>query len=117
MDLESRAKKLWVNLTVGPIVPMMVWENEDRVIARANDTLTGLGGSVWCADLDRAQRIANQIEAGTIWINSNEKPRPDAYFSGHKESGIGGEGGRYGLYQYVNTRVVHMYKESVGKSS
>ncbi|TVY84825.1 putative aldehyde dehydrogenase FUS7 [Lachnellula suecica] len=101
----------------GPIVPMMVWENEDDVISRVNDTLTGLGGAVWCADLDRAQRIASKIEAGTIWINSNEKPRPDAYLSGHKESGIGGEGGRYGLYHYVNTQVVHMYKVDVGKSS
>jgi acyl-CoA reductase-like NAD-dependent aldehyde dehydrogenase len=72
---------------------------------------------IWCADLDRAQRIASQIEAGTIWINSNEIPHQDAYSSGHKESGIGGEGGRYGLYQYVNTQVVHMYKQNVGKAS
>jgi acyl-CoA reductase-like NAD-dependent aldehyde dehydrogenase len=96
---------------------MMVWENEEEVISRVNDTETGLGGSVWCADLDRAQRLASQIEAGTIWINSHEKPRPDAYFSGHKDSGIGGEGGRYGLYQVMNTRVVHMFKDKVGKDS
>jgi len=96
---------------------MMVWENEDEVIARVNDTLTGLGGAVWCADLDRAQRIANQIEAGSIWINSSERPRTDSYFSGHKESGIGGACGRFGLYQYVNTRVVHMSKTNVGNIS
>ncbi|KAF4631036.1 hypothetical protein G7Y89_g7095 [Cudoniella acicularis] len=101
----------------GPIVPVMIWETEEDLISRVNNTQTGLGGSVWSADLERARRIGTQIEAGTIWINSFEKPLPQAYFSGFKESGIGGEGGRHGLYHYVNTQVIHQYKVDVGKSS
>ncbi|EHK97551.1 putative Betaine aldehyde dehydrogenase, chloroplastic [Glarea lozoyensis 74030] len=99
----------------GPIVPMLQWEDEDEVIARVNDTTTGLGGAVYCADLDRAQRLASRIEAGNIWINSNEKPLPNAFFSGWKESGIGGESGRLGLYNYMNTQVTHLYKADVAK--
>ncbi|RDL36030.1 ALDH-like protein [Venustampulla echinocandica] len=100
----------------GPIVPMMKWDNEAELLARVNDTNTGLGGAVWSSDLEQAQRIAKQIEAGTIWINNNEMPLSRAYFSGHKESGIGGEGGRLGLLAYMNTQVIHMYKSDVGRS-
>lgn len=98
-------------------MPMLQWEDEDELIHRVNDTNTGLGGAVYCADLDRAQRLGSRIEAGTVWINSNEIPLANAYFSGRKESGVGGEGGRHGLYAYLNTQVTHLYKQNVGKSA
>ncbi|KAF3002316.1 hypothetical protein E8E14_004694 [Neopestalotiopsis sp. 37M] len=97
----------------GPIVPVMKWKDEDEVIRRANDTLTGLGGAVWSDDLVRARRIADQIEAGTIWINSFEKPLPQAHLSGYKQSGVGGEWGREGLMAYCKPQVVHCYKAPV----
>ncbi|CAG8975805.1 hypothetical protein HYALB_00008246 [Hymenoscyphus albidus] len=101
----------------GPIVPMMKWKDEDDVIARVNDSDTGLGGAVYSADTDYAQKLGNRIEAGTIWINSNEKPLASAYFSGQKESGLGGEGGRHGLYEYMVAQVTHLYKNDVAKSA
>lgn len=85
-------------------------------MARVNNTLTGLGGSVWSSDLERANRIAQRIEAGTIWINSHEKPDPRGHFTGHKESGIGGEWGVHGLYSYCNVQSIHQYKLDVGKT-
>lgn len=94
-------------------MPVMSWTNEEEVIARVNDTTTGLGGTVWSADPDRAKRLASQIEAGTIWINGFEKPLPQAYFSGYKQSGVGGEWGRHGLMPYMNAKVVHSYKANV----
>ncbi|KAL3426725.1 aldehyde dehydrogenase [Phlyctema vagabunda] len=97
----------------GPIVPIMPWSTEEEVISKVNDTETGLGGAVWSADLDRAKRIAREIESGTIWINSFEKPLSQAYFQGFKQSGVGGEGGRYGLLTYMNVQTTHIYKESV----
>ncbi|GAD97180.1 hypothetical protein NECHADRAFT_43411 [Paecilomyces variotii No. 5] len=97
----------------GPIVPVLSWKTEEEVIQRANDTNTGLGGAVWSSDLDRANRVADQIEAGTIWINSFEKPHPLGYLAGHKESGLGGEWGTAGLLSYCNTKVIHYYKNSV----
>ena len=87
------------------------------MIRRANDTTTGLGGAVWSSDLERAERIAHQIEAGTIWINSYEKPLPNSYFSGHKQSGIGGEWGEQGLLSYCNAQAIQFWKAPVGKTS
>jgi acyl-CoA reductase-like NAD-dependent aldehyde dehydrogenase len=104
-------------LTVlGPIVPMMPWTTEEELLTRVNDTRTGLGGAVYCADHERAVNIAKQIEAGTIWINSFERPLPNAFFGGHKESGIGGESGEQGLLAYMNAQAIHLYKADVGKT-
>ncbi|KAI0528461.1 aldehyde dehydrogenase [Xylaria digitata] len=97
----------------GPIVPVMRWKDEEDVIRRANDTTTGLGGAVWSNDLERARSIADRIEAGTVWINSFEKPLPQAHLYGYKESGIGGEWGREGLSAYCKPQVTHYYKARV----
>ncbi|WZH50151.1 aldehyde dehydrogenase domain-containing protein [Fusarium acuminatum] len=97
----------------GPIVPLLKWRDEAEVIDRANDTPSGLGGSVWSRDIERARRLARHIEAGTIWINSFEKPLPQAYLSGHKESGLGGEWGRKGLLAYCKSKVTHLYKSKI----
>lgn len=96
---------------------MMPWSTEEELIPRVNDTRTGLGGSVYCADIERANRIAAQIEAGTVWINSFEKPLTQAVFAGHKESGLGGELGKHGLLAYMNPQVIHLYKTDVAKTS
>ena len=96
---------------------MMPWTTEEELLTRVNDTKTGLGGAVWCADHERANRIAKQIEAGTIWINSFEKPLPNAFFAGHKESGICGESGEQGLLAYMNAQVIHLYKNDVRRTA
>ena len=88
----------------------MSWSDEGDVIARVNDDPTGLGAAIWTSDMSRANSVAEQIEAGTIWINSFEKPLPQAYFSGMKESGLGGEWGNQGLLAYCNVQTVHRYK-------
>lgn len=91
----------------------MKWSDEERLMTRVNDTLSGLGGAVWSNDLARAHRIAAQIEAGTVWINSFEKPLPQAFLVGHKESGIGGEGGKQGLLAFLKPQMIHFYKSPV----
>lgn len=97
----------------GPIVPVLSWSDEDELLSRVNDTTTGLGGAVWSSDIDRAHRIASRIHAGTVWINSFEKPLPQAYLAGHKESGVGGEWGRHGLLSFCNPQIFHYYKSPV----
>ncbi|KAH6988266.1 aldehyde dehydrogenase [Ilyonectria sp. MPI-CAGE-AT-0026] len=82
----------------------------EEPFGKVNDTNTGLGGSVWSADLERAERLARGIEAGTAWINHFERPLPQAYFSGHKQSGVGGEGGQHGLLAYTKAQCLHVYK-------
>lgn len=98
------------NSRPGPIVPVLPWTSESDVIARANDTNTGLGACVWSSDIARARRIADEMDSGSVWVNSYEKPHGKAFMSGWKESGIGGEGGVQGLKGYCNTRVVHVMK-------
>ncbi|SLM36819.1 aldehyde dehydrogenase [Lasallia pustulata] len=95
----------------GPIVPCQPWTSEPEVIARANATNTGLGACVWSKDVARAVRIAAQLEAGSVFVNSSEKPVPQAVFGGHKESGIGGEWGSTGLLAFCNAQVLHVYKD------
>jgi acyl-CoA reductase-like NAD-dependent aldehyde dehydrogenase len=94
----------------GPIVPTQPWSDIEEVIARANNTNTGLGACVWGKDVEEASRIARRLEAGSVFVNSWEKPSPQAIFGGHKESGIGGEWGKTGLLAFMNAHVIHVYK-------
>ncbi|KAI7152033.1 hypothetical protein KC352_g28212, partial [Hortaea werneckii] len=95
----------------GPIVPTQPWSDEEEVIKRANNTNAGLGACVWGKDIERAERIGKRLQAGSVFINSWEKPTPQAFFGGHKESGIGGEWGKEGLKAYCNAHVMHTYKQ------
>ncbi|KAI2778842.1 aldehyde dehydrogenase [Daldinia loculata] len=93
-----------------PIVPVMSWSSEDDVIARANLDNAGLGASVYTPDLDRAQRIARQLESGTVWINQFERPHHAGFFGGWKLSGFGGELGKQGLLHYCHTQSLQIAK-------
>jgi len=73
----------------GPIVPLMTWSDEDDVVSRANNTKMGLGASVWSSNLDEAARIARQLDAGSVWVNTHLELDAHAPFGGHKESGVG----------------------------
>jgi acyl-CoA reductase-like NAD-dependent aldehyde dehydrogenase len=90
----------------------MSWSTEEEVIAKANNTHMGLGASVWSADLERANRIARQIEAGNVWVNTHFEPDPRVPFGGHKESGIGYEWGVGGLKSYCNSQTLYLKKKA-----
>ena len=94
----------------GPIVPILSWSDEDDVIARANLDNAGLGATVYSKDLDRAERIARRLEAGSVWINMNEKPNHATWFAGFKDSGFGGEMGQLGLLSYTYIKSIHFAK-------
>jgi acyl-CoA reductase-like NAD-dependent aldehyde dehydrogenase len=86
----------------GPIVPLLKWSSEEDVIARANASALGLGASVWSKDVPRAQRMAEQLEAGSIWVNTHFEVAPNVPFGGHKQSGIGMDWGEVGLKGWCN---------------
>lgn len=88
----------------GPIVPVLKWTEEDAVVARVNASKLGLGASVWSADVPRARRMADQLEAGSVWVNTHFELAPSVPFGGHKESGIGSEWGLPGLRGWCNTQ-------------
>ncbi|KAI1288580.1 aldehyde dehydrogenase-like protein [Xylaria venustula] len=90
----------------GPILPVLKWSNEEEVIQRANDTNYGLGASVWSKDITNAERIARQLQAGCVWINTHAELDAKFPFGGYKQSGIGAEGGLEGLKGYCNVQVI-----------
>ncbi|KAI0154531.1 aldehyde dehydrogenase [Xylariaceae sp. FL1272] len=92
----------------GPVIPLLKWSDESDVIRRANSTDTGLGASVWTRDSGQAKRIADQLEAGNVWVNTHAEIMPNTPFGGHKQSGLGREWGVEGLKSYCNLRSVYM---------
>ena len=93
-----------VNEPFGPIVPVLKWSDEEDVIKRANTSNLGLGASVWSKDVPRAQRMAEQLEAGSIWVNTHFELAPNVPFGGHKQSGLGMEWGHTGLQGWCNSQ-------------
>jgi acyl-CoA reductase-like NAD-dependent aldehyde dehydrogenase len=82
------------------------FKTEKEVIALANDNTFGLGGSVWSGDAGRAMRIANEIEAGCIWINDHMFISAEQPWGGFKESGLGKEGSVLGVLEYTQIKAI-----------
>jgi acyl-CoA reductase-like NAD-dependent aldehyde dehydrogenase len=95
-------------------VPVLPWHTESEVLARANNTKMGLGASVWTRNLEQGRRIAEQIESGSVWINTHLEVSPYVAFGGHKQSGIGSEWGVSGLKAFCNMQTLFLEKRVVG---
>jgi acyl-CoA reductase-like NAD-dependent aldehyde dehydrogenase len=91
----------------GAALPIVAYDNLDETIAGLNAGEFGLGASVWSPDQERAYATASRIEAGTVWVNQHTLVEPDAPFGGWKASGVGRERGRWGLEEYLETRVIN----------
>ncbi|MEO3855863.1 NAD-dependent succinate-semialdehyde dehydrogenase [Acrocarpospora sp. B8E8] len=92
--------------TFGPIAPIIVFDDEDEVIAMANDTRYGLASYVYTRDLSRALRVSEALRFGMIGINDINPTSAAAPFGGVKESGLGREGAHEGLLEYLETKLV-----------
>ncbi len=90
----------------GPVCTITPFENEDEVVALANDTDYGLSASVWTKDVGRAHRVADRINAGTVWINCWLVRDLRVPFGGMKQSGVGREGGLEALRFYTEPKNV-----------
>jgi succinate-semialdehyde dehydrogenase/glutarate-semialdehyde dehydrogenase len=91
--------------TFGPIAPVIVFDDEDEVIAMANDTTYGLASYVYTRDISRAIRMAEALDFGIIGINDINPTSAAVPFGGIKESGVGREGAREGITEYLDTKV------------
>ncbi|PNY26419.1 aldehyde dehydrogenase-like protein [Tolypocladium capitatum] len=92
----------------GPVVVIARFSDEADAITRANDSTYGLGAAVFTKDLERAHRVAAEIEAGMVWVNSSQDSDPRVPFGGVKQSGIGRELGEAGLEAYSHVKAVHI---------
>lgn len=102
IDNPAEDSRIVTEEPFGPILPIMKWSNEADVIVRANSVETALGASVWSNDIEKATKIADQLEAGSVWVNTHFEVGPLMPFGGHKQSGIGMEWGVVGLKGWCN---------------
>lgn len=91
----------------GPLLTVQTYREVDEAVARANDSIYGLGASVWGSDVARARQVASRLDAGTVWVNQHPAMGPDIPFGGVKASGLGVELGRRGLEEYTSLQVLN----------
>ena len=91
----------------GPALPVIAYRDLDDAVERANATSFGLSGSVWGADVERAQDVAARLECGTAWVNTHLALSPIQPFGGFKWSGVGVENGPWGLSEFSEIQAVH----------
>jgi len=95
----------------GPALPIISYRDVDEAIRSANDSQFGLGASVWSGDPGRAAALALQLEAGTVWVNTHQGYVAGQPSSGMKWSGVGTEGGPWGLLGFTATQTIHVIKD------
>jgi 5-carboxymethyl-2-hydroxymuconic-semialdehyde dehydrogenase len=90
----------------GPVLTALTFRDEPEAISVANDVAYGLAGYIWTNDLSRALRVSDALDAGMIWVNSENVRHLQTPFGGMKASGIGRDGGDYSFEFYMETKNV-----------
>eukprot|EP01001_Neometanema_parovale_P005099 NODE_1791_length_1608_cov_129.851852_g1705_i0.p1 GENE.NODE_1791_length_1608_cov_129.851852_g1705_i0~~NODE_1791_length_1608_cov_129.851852_g1705_i0.p1 ORF type:complete len:493 (+),score=153.83 NODE_1791_length_1608_cov_129.851852_g1705_i0:60-1481(+) len=93
----------------GPVMPVMKYSDDEEALERANDTVYGLGGSVWSKDIATANRLADRIQSGTVWVNEH-MALTGAPFGGFKSSGLGRELGRADIDCFTECQTLKLAK-------
>lgn len=102
----TNCSDLWLREIFGPVVMVMGFKYAHDAVKWANTSPYGLSASIWTNDITRAHKMAKQIQAGTIWVNTWGLRDVRVPFGGFKASGIGREGGRESLRTYTETKTV-----------
>ncbi|TMO74925.1 betaine-aldehyde dehydrogenase [Pseudoalteromonas aurantia] len=97
----------------GPVMSILVFDDEAQVIARANDTHLGLAAGVFTKDIQRAHRVIHQLKAGICWINAYGNSPAEMPVGGYKHSGIGRENGVETLDNYTQTKSVYVGMDKI----
>jgi len=104
----SRAMKIMTEETFGPVVGVMPFGSLSEAVEMANATPYGLAAYVFSRDLRIALRTAEELEAGSVWVNDIHRSYNMVPFGGYKESGVGREKSHYGLEQYLELKTIYL---------
>lgn len=110
LDNPPESSAVVTDEAFGPVVPLLRFRDIDDVVERVNNSEYGLGGSVWGGDLEAAERVAERIDSGIVWVNESQRLLPSFPLAGHKASGIGTENGVEGLLAYTQPQVLSSRK-------
>jgi succinate-semialdehyde dehydrogenase / glutarate-semialdehyde dehydrogenase len=94
--------------TFGPVVGIMPFDNNSNALMLANDTVYGLAAYVFSENVGTALRFAEQLDAGSVWVNDIFRSYQNVPFGGMKQSGVGREKGRYGLEAYTELKTIYL---------
>lgn len=92
----------------GPVLCVLPFDNEDDLIAQANDSVFGLASGIWTRDFARAWRVGKALQAGVVWVNTYKQLSVSTPFGGFKESGIGREKGVTGMRLYQQSKAFYL---------
>ena len=92
----------------GPVLPIQVINNLDEGIGLANDSKVGLTSAIFTTNLNTALRASREIEAGETYVNREHMETYQGFHAGVKQSGIGGDDGRHGLYEYMDSHITYI---------
>ena len=104
----TQAMKVATEETFGPLAPLFKFDNEDEVIAMANDTIFGLASYFYAKDLSRVYKVAEALEYGIVGINTGIISTELGPFGGVKQSGLGREGSHHGMDDYMEMKYICM---------
>jgi succinate-semialdehyde dehydrogenase/glutarate-semialdehyde dehydrogenase len=104
----SRDSLTWQDEVFGPVAAITVFDDEDEAVEMANDTTYGLVAYVYTHDMGRIWRTAEAVEAGMISVNSGRVSNEQAPFGGIKESGLGREGSKYGIDDWLEIKYINL---------
>ncbi len=109
VDVPASADMMCTEI-FGPVAPILTFDSEAEVVAMANDTDWGLVAYLFTQDIDKAFRLADALEVGMVGLNSGIVSNPVAPFGGVKQSGIGREGGRLGIDEFLEYKYLSIPK-------
>jgi len=98
--------------TFGPVAAIVRVPDEDSAVQMANDSVYGLGASVWTGDMERGRRMAERLEAGMVFVNELVVSDSRLPFGGSKRSGYGRELGKWGIHEFTQLKSVALSPSS-----
>ncbi|MGV2928315.1 aldehyde dehydrogenase family protein [Macrococcus capreoli] len=108
IEFEDNKSRLVQEEIFGPVVVISKFKTQEEVIEKANDSIYGLAGGIFTANINRALQVANQLDTGRIWINTYNQIQAGSPFGGYKKSGIGRETYKETLRHYQQVKNLYI---------